>query len=326
MLAGKRILGVANNFPISEGIGQASVAAFPRCRHAQRAANIGGWSLPGSVARLAAWCWLRRLSRRLPAMLRRAVNLTSAWKPAVTDWRWQRPRQRGLRPIKQQEMLVDGSFLSLLGLPRFPDQIDAATVSEAVSPGAIRRTVRTHDQLRQTLWRLPQPPSSLMFDLDSVVLTLYGKQQGAQVGYNPKKHGRRSYHPLLCFEAQRQEFWHATLRPGDAASNTGVVPFMRRCLAKVPGSIARRRIRVRADAGFFGHRFVESLNQTGCGYVIVARESRRFGRRPTVHGSILCGWDGRSRVPLPSLFTGSGRIGSWSSAVRWPKTRRKANS
>jgi len=36
-------------------------------------------------------------------------------------------------------------------------------------------------------------------NLDSTVLTRYGKQQGAHKGYNPNKHGRPSHHPLLAF-------------------------------------------------------------------------------------------------------------------------------
>jgi len=115
--------------------------------------------------------------------------------------------------------------------------------------------------------------------VDSAVLTLYGHHQGARVGYNPKKKGRRSYHPLLCFESHHQEFWHGSLRPGDAASNTGVVFFLQRCLAKVPQDIARPRIRVRADAGYFSGKLIGWLDQTGLGYVIVAREYSTIRQR-----------------------------------------------
>ena len=179
----------------------------------------------------------------------------------------------GLRRINQTEILqYNGTFLSLLGLERFPDQTTLRRFLQRLSPRSIRQLVRLHDQLRRQLSTVPAPPTTLIFDVDSVVLTLYGHQQGARVGYNPKKKGRRSYHPLLCFEAHRQEFWHGSLRPGDAASNTGVVPFLQRCLAKVPGDIARSRIRVRADAGYFSGKLVGFLDQLGLGYVIVARE------------------------------------------------------
>ena len=36
-------------------------------------------------------------------------------------------------------------------------------------------------------------------NLDSSVLICYGNQQGAKRGYNPKKRGRPSHHPLLAF-------------------------------------------------------------------------------------------------------------------------------
>jgi hypothetical protein len=143
----------------------------------------------------------------------------------------------------------------------------------------VRQLVRLHDGLRYALHGLPAAPTTLIFDIDSVVLTLYGHQQGGRVGYNPRKRGRRSYHPLLCFEAHRQEFWHGSLRPGDTAPNTGVIHFLQRCLAKVPTHIARGRIRVRADAGFFSGKFINYLDQLGLGYVIVAQEHRTIRQR-----------------------------------------------
>jgi len=104
------------------------------------------------------------------------------------------------------------------------------------------------------------------------VLTVYGKLQYARVGYNPHKRGRRSYHPLICFEAHLQEFWHGSLRPGNTVSSTGLVPFLKLCLAKVPQPLARSRLRFRADSGCFGKRVVEFLDGLGCGYAIVAKQ------------------------------------------------------
>ena len=178
----------------------------------------------------------------------------------------------GLNRINQTEILqYNGTFLSLLGLPQFPNPTTLRRFLQRLPTPSIRKLALLHDRLRQELFVLPTAPTTLIFDLDSVVLTLYGRQQGARVGYNPKKKGRRSYHPLLCFEAHRQEFWHGSLRPGDAAANTGVVPFLRRCLAKAPGHMARRRIRVRADAGFFSGKLIGFLDQMGLGYAVVVR-------------------------------------------------------
>jgi len=179
----------------------------------------------------------------------------------------------GLRRINKTEILqYNGVFLSLLGFSKFPDQSTLRRFLKRLPPKTIRQLVALHNQLRARLFVLSRVRSSLIFHLDSMVLTVYGKAQWARVGYNPKKHGRRSYHPLLCFEAHLQEFWHGSLRPGDAAASTGAVPFLKVCLAKAPTFIARSRIRIRADSGFFGKRVIEFLDSTGCGYVVVAKE------------------------------------------------------
>jgi hypothetical protein len=103
-------------------------------------------------------------------------------------------------------------------------------------------------------------------------MVVYGHAQGAAVGYHPKKPGRRSYHPRFCFESTYHEFWHGMWRVGNAGASTGALGFLRLCLAKVPGSLSRQRVRFRMDSGFFGRRIVEFLDGTGCGYAIVAKE------------------------------------------------------
>jgi hypothetical protein len=179
----------------------------------------------------------------------------------------------GLRRINKTEILqYNGVFLEMLGLEQFPDQSTLRRFLKRLTPKSIRQLVRLHDSLRVQLLNLPRPRSSLVFDLDSVVITVYGRQQKARIGYNPKKPGRRSYHPLFCFEAHWQEFWHGSLRAGNTVSLTGAIPFLKVSLAKVPSTISRSRIRFRMDSGFYSHRVIRFLDEAGCGYVIVAKE------------------------------------------------------
>jgi hypothetical protein len=199
----------------------------------------------------------------------------------------------GVQRINKSDKLhYDGFFLSLLGLEQVPDQSTLRRFLQRLSPEAIRQLVRWHDQLRQDLFGRPKPRSSLTFHLDSVVLTLHGKQQGARLGYNPKAKGRPSYHPLLCFEAHGQEFWHGSLRPGNAGSNTGARHFVRRCLEKVPATVARSRIRFLADAGFFSGGLIEDLEQAGCGFTIVCRSYEAYHRLAQKAGfkDLKLGW------------------------------------
>ncbi len=50
-------------------------------------------------------------------------------------------------------------------------------------------------------------------------------------------------------------------------------------MAKVPAYLARSRIRVRADAGFFGGKFIALLERLGLGYVVVAKHYRTIKSR-----------------------------------------------
>ena len=134
-------------------------------------------------------------------------------------------------------------------------------------------------QYNGTFLSLPHQRNSLVFDVDSTVLIIYSRAEGARVGYNPKKPGRRSYHPLLCFEEGFQEFWHGSLRPGNASASTGAVSFLKVCLAKAPSTIARSRMRFRMDSGFYGSRVIRFLDASGCGYVMVAREYHNIKAR-----------------------------------------------
>ena len=178
----------------------------------------------------------------------------------------------GLKRINKTEILqYNGAFLLMLGLSKFPDQSTLRRFLARLQTQDIKQLVRLHDSLRAQLFTLPVKRHSLIFDIDSIVLTLYGHQQNALIGYNPKKKGRRSYHPIFCFESHLQEFWHGSLRSGDASASTGITRFLESCLAKVPSGIAMSRVRFRMDAGFYGRRVPDYLDAKGCGYVIVAK-------------------------------------------------------
>jgi hypothetical protein len=181
----------------------------------------------------------------------------------------------GLDRLNATQILeYNGAFQRIVGLPQFPDASTLRRFLRRLRPRPVRQLGRRHDQLRQARFARPRPRTSLGFDVDSVVWGVAGHAEGARVGYNPTKRGRRAYHPWLCFAAHRQEFWHGRLRPGNTVAAPGAVPFRRRCLAKVPPGLARARIRVRADSGFFGHRVPAFLEGAGVGYALGAKEHK----------------------------------------------------
>ncbi len=230
----------------------------------------------GGLFLIQRFCNQLCLRRRLERILRAAPRWVD-YHPADLVLVFLYVLIAGLPRVNKTELLrYNGLFRSLVGLDRFPDQTALRRFLHRLSTEAIRQIARLHDQMRAQLFDLPDQRTSLVFHLDSVVLTLYGKQQGARVGYNPKKRGRPSYHPLLCFEAHGQEFWHGSLRPGDAAPNTGARDFVARCLEKVPSQVARSRIRLLADAGFYSGKLIGDLDQAGLGYIVVCQKTKAY--------------------------------------------------
>jgi hypothetical protein len=101
------------------------------------------------------------------------------------------------------------------------------------------------------------------------VVTVFGHQDGAEVGYNPRYRGKRSYNPLLCMEANSTYLWDAELRPGNASTWDGSIELLHTCFANVPPDI--RELRVRADAGFGGNPVFDALESQPAEYAVVAR-------------------------------------------------------
>lgn len=177
----------------------------------------------------------------------------------------------GIHRLSKTKILQgNGAFQQIVGLKSYPYSSSLRRFLKRVDLKTIQSINKVHDHLRLKIFYLPHPHTSLLFDFDSTVLTLYGKFiEEAKVGYNPHKRGARSYHPLLCFESHSGDFWHGILRPGDAYTSFGSAEFLKVCLANIPPYLYR--IRVRADSGFFDHKFIEPLDDEGIGYVIVAK-------------------------------------------------------
>lgn len=106
-------------------------------------------------------------------------------------------------------------------------------------------------------------------DLDSTVLCREGKQEGARKGFNPRRKGRNSHHPLLAVLAEAPFILHGWLRSGNTGAARGVVPFLQEALALLPEGLRIRT--VRADSGFFDGAFLDFLEARALPYVIVAR-------------------------------------------------------
>jgi hypothetical protein len=176
----------------------------------------------------------------------------------------------GLDRIETASLLrSNGTFQHLTGLPSFPDP---QTLRRFLlnSPAHLRRQLhRANDRLLETFIHLPEHRSRLILDLDSTVITVFGHQEGAAIGYNPRYRGKRSYDPLLCLEANSSFFWDVELRRGDAGTWAGSEELLACCFLSSPSDI--REFRVRADAGFGYGPVLDMLEARPAQYAVVAR-------------------------------------------------------
>jgi len=181
----------------------------------------------------------------------------------------------GLGRIETTEPLRhNGVFHYLAGLPGYPNSTTLRRFLDRFARRGRNSFLRLHDAWRAAM--LGQPAQAI-FDLDSTVLTVYGRQERAQVAYNPKKRGRPSYLPLLCFEGNTRDCWEGSYHPGRTNVSTITVPLLEQTFRKLPAPI--REVRVRADSAFYDHEIIEFIEAQRASYAIVARLTRPLKNR-----------------------------------------------
>jgi hypothetical protein len=164
---------------------------------------------------------------------------------------------------------ANGTFQYLTGLPNYPDPQSLRRFLLQAPPEFRQQLHRFNDRLLRRFIHQPEHRSRLILDLDSTVVTVFGRQEGAEVGYNPRYRGKRSYDPLLCLEANSSFLWDTELRPGNAGTWAGSDELLADCFLSIPADI--REVRVRADAGFGFDPVLTLLEQRPAQYAVVAR-------------------------------------------------------
>jgi hypothetical protein len=164
---------------------------------------------------------------------------------------------------------ANGTFQYLTGLPSYPDPQSLRRFLVQAAPESREQLHRVNDRLLGCFIHWPERRSRLILDLDSTVVTVFGSQEGAAVGYNPRYRGKRSYDPLLCLEANSSFLWDAELRPGNAGTWAGSDELLASCFLSIPSDI--REVRARADAGFGFDPVLSMLEQRPAQYAVVAR-------------------------------------------------------
>jgi hypothetical protein len=180
----------------------------------------------------------------------------------------------GLGRLETARLLrYNGVFQQITGLHTYPHPSSLRRFLSRLGAKALPSLIQLHDRLRAQLL----VAARASFDLDTTVLTVYGRQQRATPGFNPKKRGRPSFHPLLCFEGGSGLCWEAEWLPGHAHPLPVTLPLLRRALAKLPQAV--RSVWLRADAVFYDQKLLRFLEANHVAYTIAVRLSGELKTR-----------------------------------------------
>ena len=206
----------------------------------------------------------------------------------------------------------DSALHALLGFKRFPGDDAILRFFARFTQGHVEAFFRP--LFRWLLALLKQPPGGFTLDLDSTIFAREGSQEGAARGYNPRRPGRKSHHPLLAVLAEAPFVLHAWLRSGNTASGRGVCAFLKEAFAQLPAGWRLRCLR--ADSGFFDQALLAMLEEHAVPYIIVARMTTALKAR--LHSSAL-GWRDIGKGCAVSSFTL--KLHGWSDTRRFVVVR-----
>lgn len=141
------------------------------------------------------------------------------------------------------------------GLPRVPDPETVRNFLECFDEKNVKQLLAVNREVISRVTGREREPVMAAFVSDETVLTVYGDQEGAEIGYNPKKHGRPSYQGRLCALVGRNLAIHAELRGGKERSLSRAGEFYDACFAATPENVWIASARL--DCGHFSQETCE---------------------------------------------------------------------
>ncbi len=178
--------------------------------------------------------------------------------------------------LERVGVCADIVFLKVEGWTTIPHNSALGRIFRATRERHIAQLETLVHTLRPSAWAyaarknstLTLPRRTMWIDCDSTEDMVYGHQEGAEKGYNTKKKGARSYHPLLAFCVATKEILQGWFRCGSAYTSNGIVEFMKQLGAHLPPEL---RLVFRGDSGFFVGALFDWLDARGDGYLVKAK-------------------------------------------------------
>ena len=170
-----------------------------------------------------------------------------------------------LRFSHMEALKQDPGYQTIKNYETVPDERTLRYLLAKLTEKHVEQLRKVNDALLSLKADLDSP-RSVWLDFDDSVITVFGNQEGSEVGYNPRYHGRSSYKVKVAFVSGSSELINADLCGGKTASNGGFLDFLKETLAKIdPRKTVVEGIRI--DRGFFDEANFIYLEDEGLQYV-----------------------------------------------------------
>ena len=167
---------------------------------------------------------------------------------------------------------VDALSPQLLGLTTVVSEDTVRRALIAMDEVAGRTWMQTH--LDASVWPLLNAPWIL--DVDVTIKPLYGKQEGAVLGYNPKKPGRPSHAYHTYQMAGLRLMLGVEVAAGNRSHSNTTLPGLIELIERLP--VEKRPHLVRGDAGAGGEPTMAALEAHGQSYLFKQRLTNNVKR------------------------------------------------
>ena len=150
--------------------------------------------------------------------------------------------------------------------------------------------------LRERVWQLcGYEFYQVRVNIDATVNTVYGSQQGARKGHNPKHRGKQGLRPVLGFIEETREYLLGNLRKGSTVSGKEAAAMIASIPDYLPGCV--QQVLLRADGEFFGWQSVQASLEAGFKFIFANKRCnpvfdpnqwyRPFKRKPLEYNSCI---------------------------------------
>jgi len=150
-------------------------------------------------------------------------------------------------------------------------------MKKIVSEDAVRRGLKAIDENEGAIWLRkhlmlciePMLSEPWVLDVDTTIKPLYGHQEGAEIGYNPKKPGRPSHCYHSYSMAQTRLVLDVEVSPGDEHSSKHSAPGLWALLDRLPRDLWPALLR--GDSGFGNDRIMREAEARGLPFLFKLR-------------------------------------------------------